>query len=131
MRYIAESSISFSIKVKGRNDSVRVSFLPLSTGGSTYSTESEAVIVALEESAMYGKFYQRAPECINESIKTKKEPKKAAPRKKTILVDSVESWQEAVEYLVENFESNAAKLTTPDDILREGESKGVVFTKLN
>lgn len=131
MRYIAESSISFSIKVKGRNDSVRVSFLPLSTGGSTYSTESEAVIEAMESSPMYGKFYQRAPECINESIKTKKEPKEAAPRKKTILVDSVESWQEAVEYLVENFESNAAKLTTPDDILREGESKGVVFTKLN
>lgn len=131
MRYIAESSISFSIRVKGRNDSVRVSFLPLSTGGSTYSTDSEPIIEAMESSPMYGKFYQRSHECLNECVRTKRAIKKAAPQKKQTVIESVESWQEAVEYLVENFDMNAARLTTPDDILREAEGKGVVFPKLN
>ena len=131
MRYIAESSISFSIKVKGRNDSVRVSFLPLSTGGSTYSTDSNTIVEAMEASPMYGKFYQRAPECVNESVKTKRAVKQSAPRKRLTSVDTVESWQEAVEYLADNFGLNAGKLITPDDILREAEAKGVVFSKLN
>lgn len=131
MRYVSENSISFSIKVKGRPDSVRVSFNSLSTGGSTYSTDSEGVIEAMEKSPMYGKFYQRAPECMNECVRSKRAIKKAAPQNKQTMADSVESWQEAVEYLVEHFEMNAAKLTTPDDILREAEGKGVVFPKLN
>ena len=67
MRYIAEKAISFSMMVKGRTDSVRVSFTSLSTGGSTYSTEEENIIEAMEKSPMYGKFYHRAPECVNDT----------------------------------------------------------------
>lgn len=128
MRYISESSISFSIRVKGREDSVRVSFTPLSMGGSTYCTNSEAVMEALEKSPMYGKYYNRAPECMNDSIR----PKKAAkiPKKTVNEVSSVNGWQEAVEYLVENFGSNPGKIVTPEEILKEAEAKGVVFTQL-
>jgi hypothetical protein len=128
MRYISESSISFSIKIKGREDSVRVSFIPLSIGGSTYSTNSEAVMEALESSPMYGKFYNRAPECMFDSIHPKKTAK--ATKKSVKEVSSVNGWQEAVEYLVENFGSNPGKIVTPEEILKEAEAKGVVFTQL-
>lgn len=131
MRYIAEKAISFSMMVKGRTDSVRVSFTSLSTGGSTYSTEEENIIEAMEKSPMYGKFYYRAPECVNDSIKSKKTARATAFKKKPVEVDSVENWQEAVEYLVEQCGSNGDKLFAPEDILREAESKGVSFPRLN
>jgi hypothetical protein len=129
MRYISESSISFSLKVKGREDSIRVSFIPLSSGGSTYSTSEVAVMEALEKSPMYGKVYDRAPECMNDSFSLKK-TRTASPKKKVVQVDSVSGWQEAVEYLVENFGSNTGKMVTPDEILKEAEARGVVFTRL-
>lgn len=130
MRYVSENSISFSIKVKGRLDSVRVSFNSLSTGGSTYSTDSEGVIEALEKSPMYGKFYQRAPECMNESVRCKKSAKQSSQKKKNISVDSVDSWQDAVEYLVTNCGADIRKLSTPSEILAVAETNGVVFPKL-
>lgn len=129
MRYISESSISFSLRVKGREDSIRVSFTPLSSGGSTYTTLEEAVMEALEKSPMYGKVYDRAPECMNESISQKK-TRAAGPKKKTVQVDSVNGWQEAVEYLMENYGSDSGKMVTPDEILKEAEARGVVFTRL-
>lgn len=131
MRYIAESSISFSIRVKGRESSVRVSFSSLSTGGSTFSTDSEALMEAMEQSPMYGTFYQRAPECMNESIRSKKATKPAATKKKITEVPEVEGWQEAAEYLSAQFGVSKGKLITPDEILREAEMRGVVFPKLN
>ena len=130
MRYISERNISFSMKVKGRKDSVRISFTSLSTGGSTYSTDSENVIEALEKSPMYGKFYHRAPECMNDSIRSKREVKPVIPKRRVTDIDTVESWQEAAEYLIEKFGSTA-KLTTPEAIMREAEEKGVLFSRLN
>lgn len=131
MRYIAEKSISFSLKIKGRDESVRVSFSSLSTGGSSYSTDSEPIIEAMEKSPMYGKFYQRAAECLEENARSYKRATKQTQRKKNIVVDSVETWQDALEYLTENLGLAGEKLSTPDDILREAEEKGVSFPKLS
>lgn len=128
MRYVSENVISFSMKVKGREDSVRVNFLPLSAGGSSYSTDVPAVIEALEKSMMYGKMYSRAPECVNDTLESKKPVRTA--KKKVVKVDSVDSWQEAVDYLMVNFGIPGGKLVTPDEILKEAEANGVVFTKL-
>ena len=83
---------------------------------------------ALESSPMYGKFYNRAPECMSDSIRPKKTAK--APKKVVKEVSSVNGWQEAVEYLVENFGSNPGKIVTPEEILKEAEARGVVFTQL-
>lgn len=128
MRYISENVISFSIKVKGREDSVRVNFLPLSAGGSSYSTDVPAVMEAMEKSPMYGKVYSRAPECANDTLETKKPVK--TPKKKVMKVDSVDTWQEAIDYLMVNYGIQSGKLVTPDEILKEAEANGVLFTKL-
>lgn len=84
---------------------------------------------ALEKSPMYGKVYDRAPECMNDSFSLKK-TRAAGPKKKTVQVDSVNGWQEAVEYLMENYGSDSGKMVTPDEILKEAEARGVVFTRL-
>lgn len=128
MRYISDSVISFSLQIEGRAESVRISFQSHSMGGSTYSTQSEAIIKALEGSRMYGKHYRRAPECANEVVSGKK--KKAVKAPKVKEVPEVEGWQDAAEYLSENFGVDMGKLNTPDDIVKEASLRYLKFTNL-
>jgi hypothetical protein len=131
MRYISPSVISFSLRLKGREDSVRVDFTPLTAGGSTYSTDEQRVIEALEKSPMFGKFYKRAPECVNEDVKpTKKSARKSAAAPKKTEVTEVNGWQDAVEYLVNHHGCDASKLTSPATITAEAEKVGVIFPNL-
>lgn len=131
MRYISPSVISFSLRLKGREDSVRVDFTPLTSGGSTYSTDEQRVIEALEKSPMFGKFYKRAPECVNEDVKpTKKSARKSAAAPKKTEVTEVNGWQDAVEYLVNHHGCDASKLTSPATITAEAEKLGVTFPNL-
>lgn len=131
MRYISPSVISFSLRLKGREDSVRVDFTPLTAGGSTYSTDEQRVIEALEKSPMFGKFYNRAPECANEDVKpTKKATRKSAATPKKTEVTEVNGWQDAVEYLVNHHGCDASKLTSPATITAEAEKLGVTFPNL-
>ena len=129
MRYVSDKSISFSIRVKGRGDGVRVSFITQSSGGSTFMTDNKALIKALEQSSMYGTVYRRAPECVNVEAKKEKATKKVE-EEKVLQVTEVNSWQDAVEYLIEKFGSEANKLTTPDSILNEAQAKGLKFPNL-
>ena len=129
MRYISNQSISFSICLNGKDNSVRVSFIPLSSGGSTYMTDNEALIAALEKSDMFNKVYRRAPECVNEEAKPKRAAKKAAEKKLTQVAE-VEGWQDAVEYLTDKCGSDASKLISPEAILNEAQAKGLAFPNL-
>ena len=130
MRYISDSVISFSINVPGCESSARVTFSPLSFGGSTFSTESEALIKALESSEMYGSVYKRAPECVKEKVSAKKETAKTEEPAPLQAIDSVEEWQDAVAYLVENFKSKASQLKSPEHILKEAAKYNVWFPNL-
>lgn len=129
MRYVSSQSISFSIRLKGKENSVRVSFIPLSSGGSTYLTDNEALVEALEKSDMFNKVYRRAPECVDEEAKPKRATKKAAEKKLT-QVSEVDGWQDAVEYLTEKCGSDASKLISPKAILNEAQAQGLVFPNL-
>lgn len=130
MRYISDSVISFSIVPEGSKKSVRVSFTSHSNGGSTFSTESEALIKTLEKSDMFGRVYRRANECVGIKVGVKpRTPKASAPVLKS--VPEVTTWQEAVEYLVENEGVDAGLLKTPSSILKVATDKGLKFEKLN
>lgn len=127
MRYISENVISFSIRIEGRENSLRVNFTPVSSGGSTYSTSIPAAIKALEGSPMFGKVYFRAPECVGV---TEEQPKKVA-KKRVTKVSAVKEWQDAAEYLVEKFGARPESLTTPDAIREEAEKNSVLFPELD
>lgn len=131
MRYISDKVISFSIRVKGSTNNVRVSFLAVSTGGSSFVTNSVPLAEAMEKSKMYGSLYRRAPECVNENLKSKKQPsEKVASKKRYEDVKGVSSWQDAVTYLDERFGVEPNKLMTPESILQEAELKGIKFPDL-
>ena len=86
---------------------------------------------ALEKSPMFGKFYKRAPECVNEDVKpTKKSARKSAAAPKKTEVTEVNGWQDAVEYLVNHHGCDASKLTSPATITAEAEKVGVIFPNL-
>lgn len=130
MRYVSDNVISFSILVKGRADSVRVNFQSNSIGGSSYVTDSEAVIQAMEASPMFGKYYHRAPECVNEVVGEKKKRVKAALSPKVTEVPEVMGWQDAAEYLSDKFGVQPGKLVTPDEILKEASQRNIKFSNL-
>lgn len=129
MRYISDSVISFSIRLEGRDSSMRISFTSRTNGGSTYSTDSEAVVKALEKSPMYGRAFRRAPECAR-IVLGEKRAAKAEPKKKIKEVKEVTGWQDAAEYLVDNFGCEPGKLVTPDEILKEAAIRNLYFPNL-
>lgn len=125
MRYVSDNVISFSIRTKGTDSSKRVSFIPCSTGGSNFFTTCGTLIEAMEKSPMYGKVYRRAPECVDYAATGKKKSAKEEEKRKTV---SVGGWQDAAEYLSENFGVGMAKLNTPAKIAKEAEANGIEFT---
>ena len=101
-----------------------------------YIAKTEAEIKALEASPMYGRVYRRKEgqptfERAGNALRPKKGGRaaKAEPKAQDIL--GVETWQEAVEYLVNNHGSDRDALTTPDEILAEATAKGIRFPNIN
>ena len=129
MRYISDQVISFSIKTKERTDSRRVSFTTCSTGGSSFTTDIVPLIEALEAGPMYGKVYQRAPESVGETIRKKTRSPKTTEVKKTVIA-SVGDWQDAIEYLVNEFGCDASLLSSPEKIVEEAGKRDVEFPNL-
>lgn len=132
MRYISDNVISFSMVIEPGKGSARISFTANSNGGSSYYTDSEAVIKAMEASPMFGVVYRRASECIDEQVGQKKKAvRKAKEEPKLTPVNEVTGWQDAIEYLVSNCESDASKLSSPEAILKEAATKNIWFPNLN
>ena len=134
MRYISDLNISFSLPVDGVDK--RFSFTPMARGGSMYIAKTEAEIKALEASSMYGRIYRRKEGQIpTEQAGNAPKPKKgktaakAAPKAQD--VKGVETWQEAIEYLVNHHGSERDTLTTPDEILAEAAKLNLRFPNLN
>lgn len=136
MRYIASSVISFSVSINGRDKRVR--FNPVMDGGSSYVTNIDAEIEALEALSSFKRGVFRRALGSEKEVVSKVEndgkkgkggrPKKAEGGSEKEVVDSVTTWQEAAEYLSEKCGSEA--LTEPDTILEEAGKKGVTFPNL-
>lgn len=126
MRYVSDQVISFSIKVKGKAESRRVSFIAQSTGGSSFTTDIPVLIEALESSTMFGSLYRRAPECAEVYIKKLRVSK---PTLKKRVVEQVNDWQDAIDYLAK-YDIEQSCLNCPAKILEEAAKLGIEFPKL-
>lgn len=126
MRYVSDQVISFSIKVKGKAESRRVSFIAQSTGGSSFTTDIPVLIEALESSTMFGSLYNRAPECAEVYIKKIRDSK---PTLKKRVVEQVNDWQDAIDYLAK-YDIEHSCLNCPAKILEEAAKLGIEFPKL-
>ena len=134
MRYISDLNISFSLLVDGVDK--RFSFTPMARGGSMYIARTDAEIKALEASDMYGRIYRRKegqipPEQAGNAPKPKRGKTAAKAVPKAQDVKGVETWQEAIEYLVNQHGTDRCTLTTPDEILAEAAKQGIRFPNIN
>lgn len=134
MRYISDLNISFSLLVDGVDK--RFSFTPMARGGSMYIARTDAEIKALEASNMYGRIYRRKegqipPEQAGNAPKPKRGKTAAKAVPKAQDVKGVETWQEAIEYLVNQHGTDRGTLTTPDEILAEAAKQGIRFPNIN
>lgn len=128
MRYVSNKTISFSIRVKGAERSVRVNFETCANGGSSFSTNAPKLIEAMESSDMYGRVYKRAPECAAVAAKKRARALKTEP--KAVAVTAVATWQDAVEYLTDKCGVAETLLTSPDAILKEAAKLNVKFPNI-
>lgn len=132
MRYISNLNISFSLLVNGVDK--RFCFTPCTKGGSMYIAKSEDEIKALEASGMYGRVYKRM-EGQAENLQAQSGKKPSGRRGKTASqpkdVKGIETWQEAVEYLVGHCGCDRADLMTPDDILAAAAQNNLRFPNIH
>lgn len=122
MKYVSERVISFSLLVNGTDRRIR--FVPVTRGGSVYVTDNEGEMKALEASPMFGTTYRRA-----ESAGCAKE-RKAKPAARKTAVNGVETWQEAIEFMVDQYGAERGRLTTPDEILQEAGRLNLTFPNI-
>lgn len=130
MRYVSERVISFSLTVNGVDRRIR--FIPLTKGGSIYITDNKDEMKELEKSKMYGSVYKRLEmqteeDCDN--INSRKR-RKISGKQKIQSVNGVDSWQEAIEYMVDKHGIDRNGMTTPEEILKEAERLNLCFPNI-
>ena len=130
MRYISDRVISFSLAVNGVDRRIR--FIPLTKGGSIYITDNKDEMKELEKSTMYGSVYKRSEmqaekDCDN--INSGKR-RKTSGKQKIQSVNGVDSWQEAIEYMVDKHGADRNVMSTPEEILKEAERLNLCFPNI-
>lgn len=101
---------------------MRVPFIPLTGGGSYYSTSDEKLQQAIESNANFGKMFighevQEAP--------VQEEPAQEQPKIKQVNVASLD---DAKEYLAEKFGISRTKLRSKAAITAAAEENNIEFT---
>ena len=131
MRYVSDRVISFSLMIN--NIDRRIRFIPVTRGGSIYVTDNKEEIEALENSPMFGNVYTRSEEqdCSKAEDGKSKSGRKTGNRfKKEQPVKGVDTWQGAIEYMVDQCGSDREAMTTPDEILKEAQRLNLSFPNI-
>lgn len=131
MRYVSDRVISFSLTIN--NIDRRIRFIPVTRGGSIYVTDNKEEIEALENSPMFGNVYSRSEEqdCGKAEDGKGKPGRKTGNRfKKEQPVKGVDTWQGAIEYMVDQCGSDREAMTTPDEILKEAQRLNLSFPNI-
>ena len=139
MRYVSDRVISFSLMIN--NIDRRIQFIPVTRGGSIYVTDNKEEIEALENSPMFGNVYVRSEEqecskaeeqdCSKAEDGKSKSGRKTGNRfKKEQPVKGVDTWQGAIEYMVDQCGSDREAMTTPDEILKEAQRLNLSFPNI-
>lgn len=106
--------------------SMHLSFVPLTGGGSMYSTSDENMQSAIETHHNFGVLY-KLDKVVDETkveVKPKEQPKVQEPEVKTVKVASLE---DAKEFLVDRFGISRTKLRSKKQIMDAAEAHNVMF----
>lgn len=129
-KYTAKTQVALTVMKKGKP--MHVSFTPVTGGGSVYYTNDEDVARALENHYKFKKLFRLAgaqsdaantPAPVN-IARTQPQPAKQGD-KKTPKEMPFPSYEDAKDWLVEQFEFSRTKLKTQKDIEKAALQKGV------
>lgn len=127
-KYISKSDISISV-IMEKGGSIRVSFSPVTGGGSVFYTEDEAVQNAMEKHHSYGDLFFDD----NDFVAIQKQPKEKVDHieeesaRKEVHVTDID---DAKDYVCEHFGVSRSKLKTKNSIINMGKSYGIEFIGL-
>ena len=117
--YSADTHVSISVLLKN-NKSARISFSPMTRGGSSYTTANKELQEAIEKHSQFGKMFK-----VTSAVEDA--PKAMKPEKKELKEMEVSSLDDAREYLVEHLNYSYTKLKTQDAIMAAGKANGIKF----
>lgn len=129
--YRAYTDLSLSI-VLPSGKSKYIIFNSESNGKSVYSTSSEDIITALEKNSNFGKSFYLEKSISDEKLKRQEEMQKAVggninEKKYPYTEVPCNSWEDAKEYLVKNYDVSPTKIKLPSQIQKAAQSFNVNF----
>lgn len=130
-KYVSKTTVSLSVTLAGGKH-VRVSFNPITKGGSSYITDNEAIQAALEKHSQYGKWFKEC-ECYQAELAAKEaaaraveEAKEAKAEAASVLkVKTFKSLADAKDYLADTYGVSRTKLRFKAQILETGKANGL------
>ena len=122
--YKGNSHVCLSVALQG-GGSARVSFTPLSGGGSTFHTGDEGLQWGLEHHRKYGKLFTLCGEAkLEEEEAAAQEEQKAADEPEKVKLSD---WDTAKDYVSERFGVSRTRLRTRKQIAEAAATYGVKF----
>jgi hypothetical protein len=121
-KYKAKSHVALSVHLPS-GKSVRVSFTPLTGGGSVYYTDDKDLQSALRRHPKYGHLFKECEMPVVNAAPAPK-PAKTPSDKETVSVTCLD---DAKEYLVEKLGYSRTKLRSAKAIKDAAEKHGIVF----
>lgn len=118
--YSAKTHVSISVLLKS-NKSARISFSPMTRGGSSYTTANKELQEAIEKHSQFGKMFKLTSSVEDAPKAPKTEKAKGLKEMKVASLD------DAREYLVETLNHSWTKLKTQDAIMAAGKANGIQF----
>lgn len=148
--YKANTCISINIVLPSKSN-LHISFIPLSNGGSTFTTDSQEIMEAIERHYNFGKLFRldsTQGEGVPEQTEGEGEEKNGGPENKEQGKQSVEEKEEenagekglkkvpvsdyatAKDYLADTFGISRTALRGPKAILEHAAARGIEFVGL-
>lgn len=136
--YKAKTNVSINVVLPTSKKSTHISFVPLSDGSSTFTTDNEELQYAIEHNYRFNSLFFllskpeytiEAPKPVapKEDVAEKAENPKESSRK---LVMSVSDIASAKDYLAETFGISRTSLRSKAAILAQAEVHGIIFEGL-
>lgn len=128
--YKANTNVSINVVLQKSKKNLHISFSPLSNGNSTFTTDNEEIIKAIESHYNYGKLFR-----LHETLKTAEmkiskgaaDDNRTAPERtasKTVTVPDIAS---AKDYLADVCGISRTVLRTERSIMEQAEANGIRF----
>jgi hypothetical protein len=126
-KYVAKSHVSLSVKMTAEKNA-RISFTPLTGGGSVYYTSDERVQEALEQHPKFGKLFKE--DVLYKERKAVVAEPAPEKKRKEIAEVHVTCLDDAKDYLSDKYGISRTKLRSQESILKAAAANNIHFIGL-